>query len=105
MNWRQLSYVLYQTTRASFLAEEKSPSLGLVWHQLNPILMTAIRGRVEKALVRYPSGSQIVLHASHDDDLIIRTCLSATWIGDSEVRCFGETEEVLARYRRNAASG
>jgi lipopolysaccharide transport system permease protein len=42
MNWRHFSYVLYQTTRASFLAQEKNSSLGLIWHLLNPILMTAV---------------------------------------------------------------
>ena len=42
MNWRQSVYVLYQTTRASFLAQEKNSSLGLIWHLLNPVLMTAV---------------------------------------------------------------
>ena len=42
MNWRQFLYVLYQTTRASFLSEEKNSSLGLVWHLINPILMTLV---------------------------------------------------------------
>jgi ABC-type polysaccharide/polyol phosphate export permease len=42
MGWRQFVYVLYQTTRASFLSEEKNSSLGLIWHLINPILMTAV---------------------------------------------------------------
>lgn len=42
MSWRQFIYVLFQTTRASFLAQEKNSSLGLIWHLLNPILMTAV---------------------------------------------------------------
>jgi lipopolysaccharide transport system permease protein len=42
MSWRHFIYVLYQTTRASFLAQEKNSSLGLIWHLLNPILMTAV---------------------------------------------------------------
>jgi lipopolysaccharide transport system permease protein len=42
MNWRHFIYVLYQTTRASFLAQEKNSSLGLIWHLLNPILMTVV---------------------------------------------------------------
>ena len=42
MSWRHYLYVLYQTTRASFLAQEKNSSLGLIWHLLNPILMTAV---------------------------------------------------------------
>ncbi len=35
-------YVLYEPTRASFLAQEKDSSLGLIWHLLNPILMTVV---------------------------------------------------------------
>ena len=42
MNWRHFIYLLYQTTRASFLAQEKNSSLGLIWHLLNPILMTVV---------------------------------------------------------------
>jgi lipopolysaccharide transport system permease protein len=42
MSWRHFIYVLYQTTRASFLAQEKNSSLGLIWHLLNPILMTVV---------------------------------------------------------------
>ena len=42
MNWRHFGYMLYQTTRASYLAEEKNSSLGLIWHLLNPLLMTAV---------------------------------------------------------------
>ena len=42
MSWRHFTYVLYQTTRASFLAQEKNSSLGLIWHLLNPIFMTAV---------------------------------------------------------------
>ena len=42
MRGKQFLYVLYQTTRASFLAQEKNSSLGLIWHLLNPILMTAV---------------------------------------------------------------
>src|SRR5512134_1309687 len=42
MNGRQFLYVLYQTTRATYLAQEKNSALGLVWHLLNPLLMTAV---------------------------------------------------------------
>jgi lipopolysaccharide transport system permease protein len=42
MNTRQFLYVLYQTTRATYLAQEKNSALGLVWHLLNPLLMTAV---------------------------------------------------------------
>lgn len=34
--------MLYQATRASYLAQEKNSSLGLIWHLLNPLLMTAV---------------------------------------------------------------
>ena len=34
--------MLYQATRASYLAQEKNSMLGLVWHLLNPLLMTAV---------------------------------------------------------------
>jgi lipopolysaccharide transport system permease protein len=42
MKWRQFTYMLYQTTRATYLAQEKNSSLGLIWHLLNPLLMTAV---------------------------------------------------------------
>lgn len=35
-------YMLYQATRASYLAQEKNSSLGMIWHLLNPLLMTAV---------------------------------------------------------------
>jgi ABC-type polysaccharide/polyol phosphate export permease len=42
MNRRHFGYMLYQATRASYLAQEKNSSLGLIWHLLNPLLMTAV---------------------------------------------------------------
>ena len=42
MNARHFVYMLYQATRASYLAQEKNSSLGLIWHLLNPLLMTAV---------------------------------------------------------------
>lgn len=42
MNGRHFIYMLYQTTRATYLAQEKNSSLGLIWHLLNPLLMTAV---------------------------------------------------------------
>lgn len=35
-------YLLWQMTRASFLAEEKNSLLGLLWHLLNPLVLTAV---------------------------------------------------------------
>jgi len=52
MGWRHFIYVLFQTTRASFLAQEKNSSLGLIWHLLNPILMTAVLFTVFKNIER-----------------------------------------------------
>ncbi len=42
MSWRHFLYLLYQTTRASYLQEEKNSSLGVIWHLLNPLFMTAV---------------------------------------------------------------
>jgi lipopolysaccharide transport system permease protein len=42
MKGGQFLYVLYQTTRANYLAQEKNSALGLIWHFLNPLLMTAV---------------------------------------------------------------
>ena len=42
MNLRHFGYMLYQTTRATYLAQEKNSSLGMIWHLLNPLLMTAV---------------------------------------------------------------
>lgn len=53
MSWRHFIYVLYQTTRASFLAQEKNSSLGLIWHLLNPILMTAVLFMVFRNVDRF----------------------------------------------------
>lgn len=35
-------FLLWQMTRAAFLAEEKNSVLGLLWHLLNPLAMTAV---------------------------------------------------------------
>jgi len=34
--------LLYQTTRCSFLAQEKNSALGMLWHLLNPLAMSAV---------------------------------------------------------------
>lgn len=60
----------------------------------------SFRGRVESALTRFPSDRQIVLHASHDHDLMLRTCPQAIWIDDGRIRHFASTEEVLELYHR-----
>lgn len=38
----ELAYLLWQMTRAAFLAEEKNSVLGLLWHFLNPLAMTTV---------------------------------------------------------------
>ena len=59
----------------------------------------SFRARVEEALTRYPSEEQIVLHASHDHDLMLRTCPEAICIDNNGVRARGATAEVLDVYR------
>lgn len=39
---RQWLNLLYQTTRTAYLAEEKNSLLGIVWHLLQPLAMTAV---------------------------------------------------------------
>ena len=51
----------------------------------------SFRSRVEEALIRFPCRDQIVLHASHDHELMLRTCPQAIWIEDGSVRQCGET--------------
>jgi len=55
---------------------------------------------VESALTSFPSSKQIVLHASHDQQLMLRTCPRAILIDEGSIRHFGATEEVLDIYHR-----
>ena len=57
------------------------------------------RVRVEDALTRFPSEDQIVLHASHDHDLMIRTCPTALWVDQAGIRRQGPTAEIIDEYR------
>lgn len=57
------------------------------------------RARVEDALTHFPSAEQIVLHASHDHELMLRTCPQAVCIEEQGIRAQGETAEVLEAYR------
>ena len=59
----------------------------------------SFRARVEEALMDYPSPEQIVLHASHDHDLMLRTCPQAIMVGDCGIQANGDTADVLAKYR------
>jgi len=65
----------------------------------------AFREKVEDALIRFPARNQIVLHASHDHSLMLRTCPTAILIGDGGVRHYGTTAEVLDMYEQVAADG
>lgn len=56
------------------------------------------RTRVEDALTHFPSPGQIVLHASHDHDLMLRTCPRAICIDERNIRAQGATSEVLETY-------
>lgn len=38
----QFLYLLYQSTRCAFLAQEKNSTLGVLWHLLNPLAMAAV---------------------------------------------------------------
>ncbi len=64
----------------------------------------SFRSRVENALTRFPSGEQIVLHASHDHPLMLRTCPQAIWIDKGTIRHFGTTEEVLELYQLDSGN-
>jgi len=64
----------------------------------------SFRNRVEDALTRFPSAQQIVLHASHDHELIRRTCPQAILVDGGTIRKFGATDEVLDFYRREVSS-
>ena len=59
----------------------------------------AFRLRVEDALTHFPSDRQIVLHASHDHELMLRTCPSAIFIDEGGIGQFGPTADVLDSYR------
>ena len=60
----------------------------------------SFRTRVESALTSFPSSGQIVLHASHDHELMRRTCPQAILIDSGTIRHYGTTEEVLDLYHR-----
>lgn len=56
------------------------------------------RARVEDALTQFPSKGQIVLHASHDHNLMLRTCPQAICIDECGIRAQGTTADVLDFY-------
>ena len=62
----------------------------------------AFRSKVENALVQFPASNQIVLHASHDHELMTRTCPQAILIEDGAITHFGTTEEALELYHRSS---
>lgn len=64
----------------------------------------SFRGRVESALTSFPSSQQIVLHASHDHELMLRTCPQAILIDGGTIRHYGTTEEVLRHYHRESGN-
>jgi GT2 family glycosyltransferase len=75
-------HVLYQTTWASFLAQEKNSTIG-------PICS--------------PSRNQRVLHASHDRELMRQTCPLTVWTDSGPIRRFRATEQVLSMYHGETA--
>lgn len=53
--------LLYETTRCSFLTQEKNSALGMLWHLLNPLAMTLVIyvvfsnvGRLSDGIEHYP---------------------------------------------------
>ncbi len=60
----------------------------------------SFRNRVEDALTRFPSAEQIVLHASHDHELMQRTCPQALLIDGGTIRLYGATSDVIDLYRQ-----
>jgi len=58
----------------------------------------SFRSRVESALTEFPSENQIVLHASHDHELMLRTCPTALCIDKKGIRYAGPTAQVLEKY-------
>ena len=62
----------------------------------------SFRSKVENALMTFPSGKQIVLHASHDHGLMKRTCSHAILVQDNSVRHVGPSGEVGEMYKRLA---
>jgi ABC-type polysaccharide/polyol phosphate transport system ATPase subunit len=53
------------------------------------------RARVEDALTHFPSPEQIVMHASHDHELMRRTCPRAICIDHRGIHAQGATADVL----------
>lgn len=58
----------------------------------------SFRERVQQALIELPSPDQIVLHASHDMELMRRTCSSAILVKKGGIAHFGLAEEALEMY-------
>jgi ABC-type polysaccharide/polyol phosphate export permease len=83
MSWRHFIYVLYQTTRASFLSQEKNSTLGLIWHLLNPILMTAVLFLVFRETDRFSEtenyGLFILIGVIHYNFFVNATSRSAAY--------------------------
>ncbi len=60
----------------------------------------SFHSRVENALKEFPSKQQIVLHASHDHELMLRTCPTALHVDELGIKHSGPTERVLEQYMR-----
>ena len=97
-----LSFGLQQRLFISILLETMRMRLAEVF-LFDEFLMgvdQSFRNRVEDALTRFPSAEQIVLHASHDHELMLRTCPQAILVAGGSIRGFGATDEMLDLYRR-----
>lgn len=59
--------------------------------------------KAEKRLDQLVSKAGTMVLASHSDQLIRRLCNKAAWISAGELKAFGDTDEVLAKYMRGGA--
>lgn len=63
---------------------------------------------LEKAQQRatsFVSRSNVLVVASHSEDVLRRLCNRALWLNHGDVVAFGDVDEVLERYKRNDLSG
>ncbi len=100
-----LSFGLQQRLFMSILLETMRLKLAEVF-LFDEFLMgvdQSFRSRVEDALTHFPSAGQIVLHASHDHELMLRTCPQAILVDGETIRQFGATDEVIDFYRREVS--
>lgn len=102
-----LSFGMQQRLFMSILLETMriNPAEAFLFYEFLMGVDQTFRNKVEDALTHFPSSDQIVLHASHDHELMRRTCPQALLLEEEAIRHFGRTDEVLELYRGNASAG